>query len=661
MCWCLDCAPQRVSTASGQSPDFPSGPAPKTCAAFGATIGAVGERRTRGLAFAACAANALAVTVAFVLDHRLVASGRPELGLFGLDDLLFIVALISASAVGTVLAFRRPSHPVGWLFLGLGCSLALTGVLEGFAALYGSTVAAALAEITFITWFVLLALILHLTPTGRPLWRWVPLATVAIGAVWIITALLDLQPVRAISGILTAVGLVVAGFSLLVRFRRSTGVVRRQLLWLAVAVVPLPVFVAVAFYAADDHPVLLVIATSGFIVLIPIAAGLSIAQYHLYDVERILSRAVAYLLVSGVLVFTFAAVVISAGQLIGGRSDSQIPAVLGTLAAVALAGPAYRAFQEAVDRRFNRRRFDVLTMIRGYVRDPGRRTVQDVLRTALRDPTVRVAYWVDDRHQWVIDTGQSVAPGTDEIVVRRLDRDVARILVADSTDRELALLAATEALPELENAGLRAAISLQLVEVRESRARIAAAQLAERRRIERDLHDGAQQRLLALAMNLRAAQLNGHTLNEAVECAIEELRGAVAELRELANGLYPVGDTGLAPAAEELANRLPLAVDLAVTASRFPAPVEATAWFIICEAVTNAVKHADATMLSISAVVTDGQLVVHIDDDGRGGADPNGRGLRGITDRAEALSGHLVVCARPGGGTRVIGKLPCEL
>ncbi|WP_433160907.1 histidine kinase [Kribbella sp. CA-247076] len=642
----------------------------------------MGERRTRGLAFAACAAIALAVAAAFVLEHRLVSSGRlpisgrPLVWLFGLDDLLFVVALISASAVGAALAFRRPEHPVGWLFLALGGSLALTGVLEGYAGLYESGVAAALAEITFITWFVLLALILHLTPTGRPLWRWVPPATVAVGTVWIVTALLDLQPMRAVAGVLTAVALVVAGLSLLIRFRRAAGVERRQLLWLAVAVVPLPVFVAIAFYAADEHPVLLLIATSGFIVVIPVATGLAIAQYHLYDVERILSRAVAYLLVSGVLGFTFAAVAITAGQVIGGRSDSQIPAVLGTLSAVALAGPVYRAFQEAVDRRFNRRRFDTVQLIRAFVRSPGGRTVEEVLRQALGDPALRVAYWVGDRHQWVTDTGESVGPGTGHhVVVRRLDQDVARISWLARLDRDLVQVAATEALPELENAGLRAAISLQLVEVRESRARIAAAQLAERRRIERDLHDGAQQHLLALAMNLRATQLNALTrttdnpanpnrtvgsataLNQAIDCAIVELRAAVAELRELANGLYPVGDAGLAPAAEDLANRLPLLVDLDVTTTRLPAAVEATAWFIICEAVTNAVKHANATRLTVAATVEYERLVVRVEDDGRGGADPDGRGLRGLTDRAEALNGRLTIATAPT-GTRLTAELP---
>jgi signal transduction histidine kinase len=615
--------------------------------------------------------TAAAVAGVVVLDALLRDAGRADLGMFGLDDAPLIVALLSASAVGAVLAFRRPGHPVGWLFLALGGTVAVTGLTEGYGS-YGALrpgglpageQAAALGEAGFVLWFVLLALILQLTPTGKPLWRWVAAATVAVGLLWFVLVLVDFTgPVRVASGVLTAVGLVVAGFSLLVRFRRSRGMDRRQLLWLVVAVVPLPAFVALAFYASPDHPVLLSFATSGFVALIPVAAGLSIARYHLYDVERVLSRAVAYLLVSGLLVFTFAAVVITAGRVIGGDGDSNVPAVLGTLAAVVLAGPAYRAFQEAVDRRFNRRRYDTLRVVRDYVRAPTSQGVQEVLREALRDPSLRTAYWVEDRRQWVTDAGLPVEPGPEEIEVRRFGHEVARIAISPGVDRELAEAASAEALPELENAGLRAAISLQLVEVRESRARIAAAQLTERRRIERDLHDGAQQRLLALALNLRAAQLNGRALPEAVDRAIAELQGAVAELRELANGLLPslLGDAGLAAALDDLATRLPLPVEVRATERRFPAPVEATAWFIVCEAITNAVKHADATRIEVEVSAAAGVVVVRVEDDGRGGADPDGSGLRGIADRAEAVGGSLRIEDRAGGGTTVTGELPCE-
>lgn len=399
--------------------------------------------------------------------------------------------------------------------------------------------------------------------------------------------------------------------------------------------------------------------------LIPIAAGLSIARYHLYDVERILSRAVAYLLASTVLALTFATVVVSAGRFFGDRGgDSSAPAVLGTLAAVLVAAPAYRGFQEAVDRRFDRRRYDAITQVRDFAREPEpSTTVEQLLRRALRDPSLEVGYWLEDRGQWLRPDGSVLEPTPSEIEVRRRERPIARIRYdAEAVDRDLAASVCDEAVPELENAMLRARISVQLVEVRESRSRIAAAHVTERRRLERNLHDGAQQRLLALGLELRAAQLNGgrDRLHETVEAAVDELQRAVLELRELANGLHPavLEHGGLAAAAEDLASRFPVQLTLEGLDRRFPREIEATAWFLACEGVTNAVKHSGAGRIDLSFTATNASLAVEVRDDGHGGADPSGRGLRGLADRAEAVGGTLVMRSGPD-GTTLTGNLPC--
>jgi signal transduction histidine kinase len=264
----------------------------------------------------------------------------------------------------------------------------------------------------------------------------------------------------------------------------------------------------------------------------------------------------------------------------------------------------------------------------------------------------------------VSDDGQPVAPEPGDIEVSRQGRAVARVRYDPrAVDRELAKAAAAEATGELENAGLRAKLSLQLAEVRDSRSRIAAAQLTERRRIERNLHDGAQQRLLALALQLRAAQLNGATgrLQDAVTAGIAELQAAVVELRELANGLHPavLQDAGLGPAIDELAARFPVPVVLHAVDRRFTPEIEATAWFIACEAVTNAVKHASATRIAVDVSAENGTLMISVADDGVGGADPTGSGLRGIADRAEAVGGSITVHEGSAGGTTVTGELPC--
>jgi signal transduction histidine kinase len=230
-------------------------------------------------------------------------------------------------------------------------------------------------------------------------------------------------------------------------------------------------------------------------------------------------------------------------------------------------------------------------------------------------------------------------------------------------DRSTVEAAAAEVRTELENARLRAAITLQLVEVRESRARIVEAQLAERHRIERDLHDGAQQRLLGLAMQLRAVELSGDPdrMRATIGTAVDELQAAVRDLRELANGLRPavLTDGGLGAALDELATRSPVPVRLETTPERFAPEVEETAWFIACEALANAVKHAAPHSVAITTYRTDSGLRLVIEDDGIGGADPTGSGLRGIADRAEATGGRFSVLPGNGHGTIVVAELPC--
>ncbi|HET7735235.1 MAG TPA: histidine kinase [Nocardioidaceae bacterium] len=637
-----------------------------------------------------------AVVMVAVYDRRLRSAGRADLTLFGWVDVPYIGCLVIAVVVGALLAVRRPEHPVGWLFLALGLAMSGGGALDAYAR-YGvearpgslplAEAAAVVSGGLFVVWFVLLALILHLTPTGEPLpglWRTAATGTAWVGGLSYVTHLLwpiELDPPfqdltawelpGAGSGVtevvigglvaLTALGLVLAAVSLLVRFRRSSGTERRQLLWLVTGVVPLPAFVALAFYASPDHPVLLAVAVAGFVGLIPVAAGLSILQYHLYDVDQILSRAVTYLLVSALLALTFLTVAGVAGHGLGGRlGDSSVPAVLATLAAVAVAIPAYQGIQEAIDRRFRRRRYDALRQVRAFAADPGESSLEEVLRRALDAASLEVAYAVDD--EWVDASGQRAAPQEGDVVVTRQGRVVARVRYDDAVDPELAGAVLDVATAELENAMLRARVARQLAEVRESRARIAAAHVSERRRLERNLHDGAQQRLLALALQLSAAQVNGSPdrMSTALREGIGELQAAVAELRELANGLHPavLGEHGLRAALESLGARFPVTLDLDGVDQRFAPEVEEATWFVACEAVTNAVKHARATSIQLRLRRTDDSLTVEVSDDGAGGADAGGSGLRGIADRLEALGGSLVV-ATGASGTSVKGVLPC--
>jgi signal transduction histidine kinase len=219
-----------------------------------------------------------------------------------------------------------------------------------------------------------------------------------------------------------------------------------------------------------------------------------------------------------------------------------------------------------------------------------------------------------------------------------------------------------------ENEQLNAELRAKVEELRASRARIVEAGYAERRRVERDLHDGAQQRLMALTMNLRLARdkLEGDPAAtvELLDEAMEELAAATAELRELARGIHPVvlSDRGLAAALGGLAERSPVPVRIVETPSeRLPSPVESATYFVVAEALTNVARYAEANGASVRVGRQNGVLEIEVRDDGVGGADLDaGTGLRGLEDRVAALEGSFAVRSKPGEGTIVEARIPCE-
>jgi signal transduction histidine kinase len=205
-------------------------------------------------------------------------------------------------------------------------------------------------------------------------------------------------------------------------------------------------------------------------------------------------------------------------------------------------------------------------------------------------------------------------------------------------------------------------------ELQASRARIVQAGDAERRRLERNLHDGAQQRLvsISLALRLACARLDADpaAAREALEGASDELTLAMEELRELARGLHPaiLTQRGLAAAIHVLAQRAPLPVQIAaVPDDRLPEPVEAAIYYLVAEALTNVAKYARASAAVVRIAHQDGGVIVEISDDGIGGATPTeGSGLRGLMDRVEALAGQLHLQSPPGEGTQLTAEIPCQ-
>jgi signal transduction histidine kinase len=295
------------------------------------------------------------------------------------------------------------------------------------------------------------------------------------------------------------------------------------------------------------------------------------------------------------------------------------------------------------------------------------------LAEALGDPSVELAYWLPQTRHYVDAEGRPVelpgpASGRAVTEVEREDRRIAAIVhdptLLDHPDRVREAGAA--AALALENERLEAELRAKVEEVRASRSRLVDVAMRQRRRLERDLHDGAQQRLVSLALTLRlASQKLAPDDGEAgvlIERSREELDLALTELRELARGIHPavLVDQGLRAAVESLADRAPLAVEVReVPCDRLPEHIELTAYFVISEALTNITKYARADRAWIAILRQDGRLLLEVGDDGVGGADAGrGTGLRGLADRLDAIEGRLYVESEPGRGTTVRATMP---
>ena len=295
--------------------------------------------------------------------------------------------------------------------------------------------------------------------------------------------------------------------------------------------------------------------------------------------------------------------------------------------------------------------------------------LRDVLARTLGDPSLQLAFVAPSGVGFVDADGRpfELPSNDDSRAVTRLEHDneVLGVLVHDpevSTQNPgLVEAAGTAARLALENERLTAQVRAQLDEVRASRARIVEAGDAERRRVERDLHDGAQQRLVALAIRLQLAKATVSGASGLLDEATTELQMAIAEVRDLARGIHPpiLTEAGLGAAIEALAERAPQPVTVAVTEARYPATIEATAYFVVAEALTNVARHAGAAQALVTTSEQGGQLIVEVQDDGLGGADPDmGSGLRGLQDRLGAVGGTLTVRSTLGDGTTIRAAIP---
>jgi hypothetical protein len=362
-------------------------------------------RRQAGLAWATLALGVLGLAYGSWLDHLLRQAGRPELASLQAASVPVLLATVSSATVGVVLAGRRPEHPVGWLLLALGLSMVVEGVLSGYVR-YGLVVrpgalpaAAYLAGLAngglIFAWLSCAGFVLLLTPTGSlpsPRWRWWARVVAAATVTVVLLSVVDPRPLEpeypevvnpiaappALVGPGTVAGaacvaivlaaLVVAAWSLVLRFRRARGVERQQLRWLAVGASLAAVALLVAVAAATQSKDALVLAAAGgCVAILPLATGAAILRYRLYDLDRIISRTLAYGLLTVLLGTVYAAVVLLPAQLFGGVGDEPSWVVAAaTLAVAAVFQPARRRTQRAVDQRFDRRGYDAARTIEAF-------------------------------------------------------------------------------------------------------------------------------------------------------------------------------------------------------------------------------------------------------------------------------------------------------
>ena len=308
---------------------------------------------------------------------------------------------------------------------------------------------------------------------------------------------------------------------------------------------------------------------------------------------------------------------------------------------------------------------------------PGR--VRMALAATLHDPDLELLYWSPAGEGYVDLDGQPrqplPGPGRAVSAIEGESGPLAVMIVDKIALDEPELLRAAVAMARLalENERLQAEVRSQLVALRSTTGRLVEAGQDARRRIERDLHDGAQQRLLALSMTLASARARATATGDGelrgfLDRAGEDLQQAIGELRELARGIHPMLLTqeGLASALQALAERAPLPVEVSAPSARFPSSVEATAYFFVSEAVTNAARHSRASAVLIDVAVDGAELVVRVRDDGVGGIDgtdeattANGSGLVGMRDRVVAIGGRMTISSPTGMGTVVVARLPC--
>ena len=651
-----------------------------------------------------------ALALAYV-DRHLVPAGLTG---WSFANVFGGVADLAVPVVGFVLASRRPANRVGWLFLVAGLALGLGGFsaaygLHALVAVPGSWPAArGFAWLASWIWTIplaVLAFVFLLFPTGRlRSRRWRPVAW-SVGAAFTFAALVLLvhatrfwqdpfgpasrgwSPLLLLAAtlILVVAALVVSVAAVVVRFTRSAGEERLQLKW----------FVAAAlFVVATLIPSMLtswvaaaVLSNLAFLCLW-VAIAIAVLKYRLYDIDFVISKAVLYGSLAVFITAVYAGLVVGVGTLAGGRDRTLLAALAAAVVAVAFQPVRQRAGRLANRVVYGRRATPYQVLSEFAQRIGVAYSHEDVLPrmaqiVAAGTGAKRVVVWlrVDDQLHAVASSeaspgmaplpvdgdGLPSLPDTDmSVPVVHQGELLGAISIQMPKDeplrpagQQLVADVASQAGLVLSNAGL-------VEDLRASRQRLVTAQDEARRRLERNIHDGAQQDLVALAIKLRlaAATLNDYPAKQILGELQADAAGALRNLRDLARGIYPplLADLGLAAALNAQAGKsaLPVAVE-ANGIGRFGQDAEAAVYFCCLEALQNTAKYAEASQARICLLEQNGTLRFTVSDDGAGydaRHTPLGSGQRNMADRLAALGGRLDVRSAPRHGTTITGQLP---
>jgi signal transduction histidine kinase len=644
----------------------------------------------------------------------------------------FTPLLLAFAVVGTIVASHRPANPIGWLFLAEGLAFAV-GVATDTLARHAITAGAAPSSVAWADWLgavlgelgFLFVLAVLLFPDGRlpsPRWRVVAGLIIAGEALMVLMAVTSSAALRAqISAVrVSPVRLipdsvadpvvnvvqtafvplsVAAAVGLAVRYRWAAPDVRHQIKWVAYA----SMLTAVALLISGlvlGNPLGALLAAGP---LIPVAAGIAIFKYRLYDIDVVISKTIVYGSLAAFITLVYVFIVVGIGSLGAGFGRAGSRPDLGlSILATAVVAVAFQPVRERAQRLANRLVFgqratpyEALSEFAG--RMGGTYATEDALprmAQVLAEGTgaARAVVWLKDgaelaaRACWPTDGAPpgragfagGAAPtitGTDRVaLVYHQGQALGALSVAKRPgenltpveDKLVSDLAAQAGLL-LHNIGLAQQLQARLAELQASRLRIVTAQDDQRRRVERDIHDGAQQQLLAIGATLALAESVAGQDTERERALVAQLKtetsGALETLRELARGIYPplLADQGLATAVRAHASKAPGPVDVSTDGvGRYPADLETAIYFCCVEALQNAARHAPGSAVRVSLAEDEGQVVFSVTDDGPGfdpATTPGGSGLRNMSDRLAALGGSCQIDSSRGRGTTVAGRI----